>query len=291
MLAALSLEFPGVIRVLEEGEKLGLLRLVRLGPGRRADIPMAEAYILGAWHPVYEDLVVAVKQAQPRSRVIVLWTSSSGEVGLEPQEQEMLNALLDHKAVDAIWFGDRGLAALYHDRGFYAPYPLMVTPRREGTHVGSDYITLMAPPTLKKNLFTQLAAAALIQRQVDYTLHTNVPVPEVLARRLRFTQHEWMRREEYNTYIASSSLNLAVSYAETFNYQAAEAALLGVPSVCSRTIPWAPRQFCVQSINDPEEICQMGLSLVGRGEVFRAAIEAWAERANAEVAAALAKVA
>lgn len=233
-------------RVFEEGEKLGLWRFVRM-EGPRVTIPSARAYILGAWHPQYQQLLGAEKTG-------VLWTSSAGEMEMEPVEIGYLGGILHDPRIGFIWFGDPSLAKVYPQKGFYAPYPLspdLEIPQVEKRHA----VALFNPGGLKKNNLNQLLAVALAQREdPDLVLETNLGGYRDLMDRLgiRYHLHPWLPREQYHRVLASCRMNLAVSWAETFNYQVAEAGLLGVPSVVSPTVPLPG--FRVQDPNNPLNI-------------------------------------
>ena len=233
-IVALSAPFPGVCRVLEEASKLGLLELVKLDSDR-VKIPPADVYILGAWHPTYTQIVKVLEG----SRVGVLWTSSVGETQFEPIEQDYLAAIITNPAIEFVWFGDESLGEVW-EKGFYAPYPMKL-PEECIKREKQDIVTLFCPATAKKNILNQLIAVALLQRKHgSLVLHTNVPVDPAFAQsiKLKYVQHGWLQEQEYRELIASSKLNFAVSWAETLNYQSAEAALLGTVSITSATIPW-----------------------------------------------------
>ena len=234
-IVALSAPFPGVTRVLEESEKLGLLELVKLDPDR-IKIPPADVYILGAWHSSYAQIVRVLEG----SRIGILWTSSIGEMQFEPIEQDYLAAIIANPAIEFVWFGDESLGEMW-EKGFYAPYPMKLP--EDSTfklQVKQDIVTLFCPNTVKKNQLNPLFAVALLQRKHDLVLHTNIPIDLAFAKsiNLKYVQYGWLPQEQYQSLIASSKLNFAVSWAETLNYGSAEAALWGTCSITSSTIPW-----------------------------------------------------
>lgn len=262
-LCAITMPFPGVRRVFEEGAKLHLwdclvlddkMQNVPVYPGEPA------CYILGAWHPAYSHII-----DQLPGRAGVLWTSSSGEVGLEPVEQEYLRKILSDKRISFVWFGDPGLAAVYSERGFWAQYPLnmcMVEPRK----TKSPHVTLYQPQTLKKNLLNQLLGVALAQKaRPDITLYTNVEIPAVAAEVMGSrVATGWLSRDRLDSLIAGALANMCVSWAETFSYQTAEATMLGTPTLASQAVRWAPPLWQVADPNDPEEIAASLLALIDR---------------------------
>lgn len=211
---------------------------------------------------------------------------------MEPVEIEYLQHILRDPRIEKVWFGDPSLAQVYPEKGFHAPYPfssdlpLYTGPKR-------DAIGLFNPGGLKKNNYNQILAAELFQRShPGWILETNVanyePVMKSLG--LRYRLHPWLPAEEYHQVLGGCRINMACSWAETNNYQVAEAGLLGVPSVISLTIP-QPGIECDYP-NSPEEIASsMEYSIEQREapEEVRASITAFAEERNLELQDALTK--
>lgn len=262
---AISMPFPGVMRVLEEGTKLGYWSLTALpGPVIAA---ARDIFIFGAWCLGYPTMVSAIKSTSPNSIVGVLWTSSSGEVGFEPKEIDYLKHIIESPDIDFIWFGDKDLAALC-DKGFYARYPLKWEPKEPVQK--SSLITLFAPMTVKKNLFNQLLAIHYLQRdRPELELWTNVEREyiDALPFRVMARTPGWIPRVQYDGILARSKLNFAVSWAETFCYQAAEAAMLGTPSVLGCELPWMPYDEKVNAYpNDVARIVQNAAYILDNAE-------------------------
>lgn len=248
---ALSFSYPGVSRVFEEGAKLRLFDFQVLGDG--ADISLDyDQYLFGAMtilHPVFWNSFI-VNELKHKS-IGVLWTSSTGELDLEPIEQQQLQTIVYEPKVDFVWFGDELLGRIWK-KGFYVSYPIKVD-FQAPVKSKANIITLWCPRTKKKNILNQLMAVSLLQKEQDIVLHTNVDT-EVLKLDLNTQKYDsWLERAELHTLIASARVNLAVSWAETFNYQVAEATMLGTPSVVSRALPWVS---IVNTTNpsDPQEI-------------------------------------
>ena len=235
--------------------------------GGRVQIPDARITIYGAYHPIYDSLM-----GLPGMKC-VFWTSSGGEMGFAPVEIEYLNRILRDPRVDRVIFGSKVLSDLF-PRSCWAPYPLCTegyehsrqgeeSPSKDNS---SPYMTLFCPEGPKKNITNQLMAAVLIQRENGLILRTNIPVPPLfLSSGLKCVCYGWLPRQEYDNILSRSSLNLAVSWAETFHYQSAEAALMHVPSVGSQTIPWLQDRFKVRDSNNPEEIATVGIATMGSG--------------------------
>lgn len=259
-LVFLSMPFPGVTRVGEEGAKLGLWEFVQIGTGQRVAIPRAEHYILGAWHPMYTSLLDALG-----GRITVLWTSSTGEVGFEPQEAVTLKYVLDEPRVSGVWFGHEAFIGL-HPKGFYAPYPFWYPGQLPVMAFGQreKAIALFAPGTAKKNLFNQLYAVQMVQQvegMHDLVFYTNIPVPPVLT--LKAVASSWVERDVLNAILARCRVALCVSWAESFSYFTAEALSLGTPVLGSPAVSWAPNKLVVHNPNDPRAIYGRLMWLLG----------------------------
>jgi len=214
---------------------------------------------------------------------------AGADIGMKHVECHQLQWILREPRINWVWFGDPALARLFPEKGFYAPYPLHIPPsaaREEPQRPG--YATLFCPATLKKNLLNQQMPAQLIYQQLGPTLQTNCPIPPLLT--LPAQVHSWLPDREYQRVLGGSRLNLACSWAETFSYQAAEAALLGVPSLGTRTIPWLPEWAICDEPNSPTAIAAQARDILERphaGEELRTRLVEWAERANGELARAM----
>ncbi|MCK9598986.1 MAG: hypothetical protein M0R06_08105 [Sphaerochaeta sp.] len=256
----LTTGFPGASRPLQEGERLGWWSHQKI-TYHRDPIPEADVYILAAWHPEVYDYLVRRLSFQS-AKVIVLWTSSIGEMEMMPVEVEFLEHILHNPCVDEVWFGTRTLARIYPEKGFYAPYP--VKPEIKAPRPKRDIVTLFCPPTLKKNIYNQLAAVSMIQKeQPEITLVTNLPPAFHKVFPLKGVIGQgWLPDKEYKELLSLSRLNLAVSWAETQNYQVLEALELGVMSLTSQTVPISPFLVSVTDPNNPNEIAAKALGLL-----------------------------
>jgi len=117
-----------------------------------------------------------------------------------------------------------------------------------------DIATLFCPTGPKKNILNQLLAMKLVQRDRKLTLHTNVHGYDAILRDLDCIRYEWLPDVEYRSLLASARINLACSWCETFNYNIAEAALLGTVSIISSTIPIPGLK--VGEVNNPVHIAE-----------------------------------
>ena len=272
-IAFLSVPFPGVRRIGEEGEKLNLWKFVLL-EGNRIKIPSVDVCIFGAWHPLYSQLLGL------RDKLGICWASSAGEMDMEPIEQEYLQRILQDPRISFVWFGDQSLASIYSEKGFYAPYPLNA--EHKGTQSGKrDIATLFCPAGPKKNILNQLLAVKLVQREIKFTLHTNIEGYDGILKELDCVRHNWLPDDEYRNLLAQSKVNLAVSWSETFSYQVAESALCGTCSLVSETIP-VPG-IVITNPNSPIEIAEKIIWALERpvlGEEYRLKVIAFAQKCN-----------
>jgi len=271
----MSVNFPGAKRPLEEGAKLGWWQFVLL-EGSRVNIPPTDCYIFAAWSPYYSHLMSL-------GRIGILWTSSLAEMEFTPIEQAYLNQILSDPRISFVWFGDRSLAQLHPEKGFYAPYPLDPFIPGVAQVQKEDYITLFCPTKLSKNIHNQLCAVALLQKERKLTLYTNVPVSEDIEH----VPFGWVPQEQYHQLVARARVNLAVSWAETFHYGCAEAALLGTASVVSPALDWYPiPALRVKNPNNPLEIKEKILFALDNpelGAMAREGVIGVAEERNAIV--------
>lgn len=159
---------------------------------------------------------------------------------MEPVEIGYLQHILQDPRIEKVWFGDESLAQVYPEKGFYAPYPLS-TDIKLYTGPKRDAIALFNPGGLKKNNLNQILAVALfLKSHPGWVLETNVANYEPVMKSLgiKYRLHPWLPTKDYLHLVGSCKINMAVSWAETNNYQVAEAGLLGVPSIISSTVPF-----------------------------------------------------
>ncbi len=288
----LTAPFPGVIRVGQEGQKLGLWDLLVLDPLTQQRLPLADCYILGAWHPQeYPDILdILVEQ---KKQVGVCWTSGPGEVGLEMEEMSFLRTILDDQRISFIWFGSKALAEIFPEKGFFAPYPLAIPLEMPPQTEKGLTMTLLCPSTAKKNIFNNLLAAQVLQRRRGLMLVTNVD-PRILAFFSRglnsYAPSMWIRQPEYEGFLRESQINLAVSWSETFSYQVAEACMAGAPSVVAKTTWWMPPEFKVEDPNNPLELAHRAETVIGLGERAFIAVQEYAIKANERLKVKLASL-
>jgi len=263
-IVAISVGFPGVVRALKHGRDLKLWDLVVLSE-QPVHIPRADAYILGAWHKSYSQLL---KELPENSRIGILWTSSAGEMDLEQVEISYLAKIIDNERIDCVLFSTEALANSFK-KGVFFPYPIVIRIPLTKKQEKQEIITLFCPPTFKKNVLNQLLAVKELQKTREIKLHTNLlPYKKIMKwLGLNFELHNWLPEKEYYSLLSRSKCNLGVSWAESFNYQVLEAALCNTFSVVSPSVWWYPeKDLMVLNPNNPLEILQKMLECIKKNE-------------------------
>jgi hypothetical protein len=135
-----------------------------------------------------------------------------------------------------------------------------------------------------KNFMTAAAAAITIQRflGVPVELHmstggeggTVAAIEQMCAgvKDFKLVKHEWSYWDKFIRLVANMDLLLQVSYTESFNLITADGISVGVPSVVSSAIEWAPDAWKADADN-ALKVAQVGLRLL-RGENREAGFKA-----------------
>lgn len=269
-----SVPFPGAKRPFEEGQKLHLWDFTEINETTR-ELEFSSINMLAAWTPAYENIVEAIYQRN--LKVGILWTSSVGEMDLEPIEKQYLRKILDDPRINFVWFGDKTLAQLFPEKGFHLPYPFYTS--------NSEYskdklvklqnktkggICFFGPQTKKKNILNSLIAVKLVPNNVYHVLYSHIPLHTDDTKLLRIdhaismarVEMPWMDNAQYFDLIRNCRVNLAPSWCETFNYQVAESNLLGTPSIVSPTI-----SLPGVNIVNPNDAISIGIILTGMLEL------------------------
>ncbi len=128
----------------------------------------------------------------------------------------------------------------------------------------------------EKNLMTAAAAAILIQRKlgVDVELHMSSGgendknnVTNAIEQMYKdldgntLVQHNWSYWDVFIKLISQMDLLLQPSYTESFNMVTADGISVGVPTVVSSAIHWAPRKWMAE-VDSPEDIAEVGITLL-----------------------------
>ena len=124
-----------------------------------------------------------------------------------------------------------------------------------------------------KNFMTAAAAAIVIHRflNVPIELHMSTggecgtieAIEQMCANvhGVKLIKHEWAFWDKFIQLIAKMDLLLQVSYTESFNLITADGIAVGVPSVVSSAIHWAPESWKADSDN-VIDVARVGLSLL-----------------------------
>lgn len=129
----------------------------------------------------------------------------------------------------------------------------------------------------QKNVLTAAAAAIAIKQEIDrpvefyissgrdeggtqtlmnamYQLTTNIPGFEL-------KKAPWCTWDKFKDVVASMDLLIQVSYTESFNMVTADGISIGVPSVVSRAIDWAPHDWKANG-DDALDVARIGVNLL-----------------------------
>lgn len=252
---------PGVSSVGRHGNGLGIWKHIYMENGIPNDEP--DLIILGGW-VIGFDLIARKKKA----KIVSLICSSLGEMWLTPVEFSLLKHVLALPEIDMVLFGDQETQqAFKSEKTRYLPYPVNTAVAKEYLNKLKDGVLLFSPYTLKKNIANQVAAMKIIQKERDVTLHVNQPETAKLAdfMGVKHQYHGWLDWPMYYLHLGSMQASLQVSFAESFNYQAIESSLLGVPPVTSPTIRWNVDALTVRDPNSPKNIAEVLELALSRG--------------------------
>jgi hypothetical protein len=131
----------------------------------------------------------------------------------------------------------------------------------------------------EKNFMTAAAAAVLIQKllNVKVELHmsqggegggerTQAAISQLMAgnKNITLVLHPWSLWPDFVQLVGQMDLLLQPSYTESFNMVTADGVIMGVPSVVSPAIDWAPESWQANS-DDVSEIANTGVRLLTKG--------------------------
>ena len=202
--------------------------------------------LLGGWADVYETFVDAM--APLGTACGVYWTSSGGQTDMSG-ETAKLARVLAHPALRHRLFAAGDLArALGRERDGFAHLPVTIEPPR-GVRPGArparrtPVVSFFFPvrEVRRKNVLNGLVAVAgATPRPVLWLngLGEAPGYPQLLdALGVRFRDLGWMERRRYESAVARCDVGLQPSFAETYDYVAADHLIRGVPVVASRMVP------------------------------------------------------
>lgn len=137
----------------------------------------------------------------------------------------------------------------------------------------------------EKNFMTAAAAAMIIHSRLwsDMELHmstggdgcksTTLPAIEEMVegvKGVKLVRHNWQHWDNFIKLIGSMDLLLQVSYTESFNMITADGISVGVPSVVSPVIKWAPERWKADPDN-AVEVASVGLDILAHDQGYRGA--------------------
>lgn len=140
----------------------------------------------------------------------------------------------------------------------------------------------------QKNFMTAAAAAVAIQKQLRFPVELHMStggegdggsvsraINEMVAGipKFKLIRHDWVPWEQFIVTISRMNLLLQPSYTESFNMITADGISVGVPSVVSSAITWAPDSWKADS-DDALDIARVGLKLLVDRHAVREGVEA-----------------
>lgn len=262
-IAAFSMPFPGVTEWLRHGQALGYWSLNHIRPQVEVNLPEADTYLVGAWHPAYRDIVDFLANKHEK-RIIVGWSSSAMEIESAGVEVKFLHQLTTSPVgdwIDSVGCLHPGLVD-YFPNGFHLPAPIHVPDTTYGAPWSERHgIGLYAPLSLKKNFLTQLLAVKYLQDDHDGrpVLHTNLTEYEEVLDHLGVTyeMEDWVDREDHLTRLGQRKVILSASHGESWCYGVTDALLADTPVVASPTVHAAPPAWRVSNPNHPHDVLNL----------------------------------
>lgn len=139
----------------------------------------------------------------------------------------------------------------------------------------------------QKNFMTAAASAVLIQRYLGMpiefhmssdgegdTCFTAQAIEQLLeGSGVTLVRHPWRYWDDFVQVVSGMDLLIQVSYTESFNMVTADGISVGVPSVVSPAITWAPQMWTADPDN-PGEVASVGISLLTQDETRQLGIGA-----------------
>ncbi len=200
--------------------------------------------ILGGWSEIYDPFVEIVSQAG--GQVAIYWTSSGGQTDIS-REVGKLDRVLRHSAVGRILCASADLAHSLRGAVDAAHLPVTLDLRRAHIRGGRE----KACPTVsfffpwrearRKNALNGLLAAASLGKRIRLHLNglSEEPDYRALLETLRIPHRDlgWMEESVYRRALTRIDIGLQPSFAETFDYVAADHLARGIPVIGSMMVP------------------------------------------------------
>ncbi len=197
-----------------------------------------EVMVLQGFPPWSELLLRAARSAGLETRCVL--HSSVAQHGADAGEAEVADhvvALVEQGVVGRVGFVKEGVAEVFRALGVpaeHVPNRVPELPAFEPVDLGGDHLDvgLFAEPYWRKNVSTQLAAVALLDRGRAHLLRA--PAVHYLSR-VPAVAHGELPWEEFVRLQGSVDLNLYVTLSECHPLSPIESYLAGVPCLTSRT--------------------------------------------------------
>lgn len=197
--------------------------------------------LVGGWSPVYAMLL-----ADLDIPVGVYWTSSGGQTDMSAEIAKFA-AVLQDPMIHHLAFSTPELANTLRTcgkRAWYLPLTFVPpTPRPPRSHVGPLRFSLFCPPAeyRRKNITNTLFALAQVRGDYQLVINGLSQNPDYAALlktlKIPFEELGWMERLEYEKALDTIDVGLQLSFAESFNYVAAEHLARGIPVLASPMVP------------------------------------------------------
>jgi hypothetical protein len=230
-------------------------------------------FVLSGLGDGWLELAVEIKRQAPESRISCLWHSSLTYMTPGPLAEQVFGIvdLAQRGILNKIGFIKEGLAEIFARTGvrtefimnyLRAPAGTRTTPIPDGqTHIGLFFARM----DFGKNIFTQLAAAAMIPKALVHLVPAD-PALERLAQELRLPYMAAARtrlpHDQMMALMAQMHVNLNVTLSECCPMIVLESLSLGVPCPMSATShlfrdnDYLHSRLCVQYHDNPSEIAK-----------------------------------
>lgn len=200
-----------------------------------------------------------------------------------------LLSMLDAGVLQRLGFAKAGIAEVIESQGRRASFvparPPLIKPVQPldlgpGSHIG-----VFGEVFWRKNIATQLGAAALLENSVSHVL-TEIPVPYLQS--INHRVHGVLPWEEFMAVLGSVDLNLYVSLAECLPLTPMESYRLGVPCLTSQTSvlfksdPDLWEATTVGELDNPSAIAAAAKNLLASSEEVVAAANRWLDHWDSE---------
>jgi len=246
--------------------------------------PLTHVIIAAPWLSLYD--LKSLIEAYPAIQFVVLCHSNVGFLQADPEAILLLRRYyhLSHSHGNIKIGGNskRFVHWLRRAYGFgreivYLPnlYPFEKAPVKRWTGSLPLKIGAFGAVRPEKNFLTAAAAALLIQTSLGIPVELHVSrggewgsaevasaVDQMCVHTgVKVIRHDWQYWDKFIQVVADMDLLLQASYTESFNMITADGISVGVPSVVSSAIYWAPEAWKADS-DDATEIAQVGLKLL-----------------------------